>query len=53
MMEHIAKLPEIPKAALYEVPAEIDRLVASEKLKASGIEIDKLTEDQETYLKSW
>ncbi len=53
MMEHIARLPEIPKAALYEVPSEIDRLVASEKLKASGIEIDKLTDEQETYLKSW
>lgn len=53
MMEHIARLPEIPKAALYEVPSEIDRLVASEKLKASGIKIDELTEAQEKYLKSW
>lgn len=53
MMEYIARLPEIPKASLYEVPSEIDRLVASEKLKASGIVIDKLTEEQETYLKSW
>ena len=53
MMEHIARLPEKLSPALYEVPAEIDRLVASEKLRAEGIKIDELTKDQEEYLKSW
>ncbi len=53
MMEHIARLPEKLSPALYEVPAEIDRLVASEKLRAEGIKIDELTEAQEKYLKSW
>ena len=53
MMEHIARLPEKLSPGLYEVPGEIDRLVASEKLKASGISIDSLTSEQEEYLKSW
>lgn len=53
MMEYIAKLPEKLSPALYDVPAEIDRLVASEKLRAEGITIDSLTAEQEEYLKSW
>ncbi|MBQ8004219.1 MAG: adenosylhomocysteinase [Oscillospiraceae bacterium] len=53
MMEHIASLPEKLSPALYEVPTEIDRLVAREKLRAEGIKIDTLTEEQENYLKSW
>lgn len=53
MMEHIAKLPEKLAPALYEVPPEIDRLVASAKLRAEGIKIDSLTAEQEEYLKSW
>ncbi len=53
MMEHIAKLPEKLSPALYEVPEEIDGLVAREKLKAVGITIDELTSEQEEYLKSW
>lgn len=53
MMEHIASLPEKLAPALYEVPPEIDRLVASEKLRAEGIKTDTLTSEQETYLKSW
>ena len=53
MMEHIARLPEKLSPALYEVPTEIDRLVASEKLAAEGIKIDNLTSEQEEYLKSW
>jgi adenosylhomocysteinase len=35
------------------VPAEIDHEVARLKLRAMGIEIDELTTEQETYLKSW
>ena len=53
MMEHIAKLPEKLSPALYEVPPEIDTLVAREKLRATGINIDSLTTEQEKYLKSW
>ena len=38
---------------VIDVSAEIDDVVATRKLAAWGIEIDKLTEDQESYLNSW
>ncbi|CFW97648.1 Adenosylhomocysteinase [Syntrophomonas zehnderi OL-4] len=38
---------------VYNVPAEIDRQVAYLKLKADGIEIDELTNEQKKYLQSW
>lgn len=37
---------------VYNVPYEIDSLVARLKLKSMGIEIDKLTEEQKKYLES-
>jgi len=38
---------------VYDVPKEIDERIAKLKLEAMGIEIDRLTEDQEKYLQSW
>ena len=38
---------------VIDVSAEIDDVVATRKLAAWGIEIDALTEDQESYLNSW
>jgi adenosylhomocysteinase len=38
---------------VYPVPPEIDREVARLKLRAMGVEIDTLTDEQETYLHSW
>ncbi len=38
---------------VYKVPLEIDSEVARLKLQAMGIEIEKLTPEQEKYLKSW
>ncbi len=38
---------------LYLVPAELDRQVAELKLSSLGIEIDRLTPDQEAYIQSW
>ncbi len=43
------KLP----VAVHTVPAEIDNQVASLKLAAMGIAIDRLTPEQEKYLSSW
>ena len=37
---------------VYSVPDDIDQAIASLKLAALGIEIDELTEEQETYLNS-
>jgi adenosylhomocysteinase len=41
------------KAKVYPVPEEIDTEVAKEKLKAIGIQIDKLSKEQTEYLRSW
>jgi adenosylhomocysteinase len=38
---------------VYDVPDDIDAEVARLKLKAMGIEIDTLTEEQQRYLTSW
>jgi adenosylhomocysteinase len=38
---------------VYSVPGEIDREIARLKLDAMGVEIDKLTPEQEKYLNSW
>ena len=38
---------------VIDVSAEIDNVIASRKLAAWGIEIDKLTSEQEKYLNSW
>ncbi|HXF38054.1 MAG TPA: adenosylhomocysteinase [Actinomycetota bacterium] len=41
------------EAAVHPVPGEIDAEVARLKLRAMGIEIDRLTPEQEEYLRSW
>lgn len=38
---------------VYEVPEEIDKKVAHMKLSALGITIDKLSKEQEEYLRGW
>ncbi len=38
---------------VYDVPKEIDKEVATLKLKSMGIKIEKLTADQKKYLTSW
>ena len=35
------------------MPTEIDKEVARLKLRAMGVDIDKLTPEQATYLNSW
>ncbi|RKY87506.1 adenosylhomocysteinase [candidate division KSB1 bacterium] len=41
------------KPKVYSVPEEIEKWVAKIKLETMGISIDKLTQEQEKYLKSW
>ncbi|MBU0708285.1 adenosylhomocysteinase [Patescibacteria group bacterium] len=48
-IDHQGKL----EGKVYRLPQEIDDDIARLKLKAMGIEIDKLTAEQEKYLKSW
>ena len=38
---------------VYEVPKAVEDWVASLKLSSMGIRIDRLTQEQETYLSSW
>jgi len=38
---------------VYRIPEEIDKEIASLKLKGMGIEIDVLTDEQQRYLSSW
>lgn len=49
IVEHHAQLHN----EVYSVPKEIDEEVARLKLKAMGIEIEELTEEQKRYLSSW
>ncbi|NLE05231.1 MAG: adenosylhomocysteinase, partial [Crenarchaeota archaeon] len=50
--ENIAQAAKM-KPKVYTVPKEIDESVAELKLKAMGITIDTLTEEQKKYLSTW
>jgi adenosylhomocysteinase len=52
-MEYLAKNQGTLKTQVYSVPPDIDKQVARLKLDAMGINIDKLTPEQEKYLTSW
>jgi adenosylhomocysteinase len=52
-VEYIIKQGRNLKPDVYPVPIEIDNQVALLKLKAIGIEIDKLTDKQKHYLSSY
>ena len=41
------------EVGVHRVPLEMDERVAEIKLRASGVEIDKLTERQKDYINSW
>jgi len=51
--EYMAKNAGKLERRVYSVPCEIDEDVARLKLAASRIEIDRLTAEQEAYLRSW
>lgn len=51
--EYMAKNADKLGKQVYSVPAEIDAEIARIKLEAMGINIDKLTAEQEKYLNSW
>jgi adenosylhomocysteinase len=52
-VEYIVKNADKLEKKVYGVPGEIDREIARLKLDAMGVEIDKLTPEQEKYLNSW
>ena len=51
-VEYMAKTEKMPPK-VYTVPNNIDETVAELKLKAMGINIDKLTPEQQKYLATW
>jgi len=51
-VEYLSKNPKL-ESKVYNVPKEIDETVARLKLKAIGVEIGTLTEEQKKYLSSW
>jgi adenosylhomocysteinase len=52
-LEYLARHGQALSPAVHPVPAEIDRQVAALKLRAEGIVVDTLTEQQQQYLRSW
>jgi adenosylhomocysteinase len=48
-LQHKGKLEH----KVHVLPKKLDQEVAKLKLDAMGIEIDKLTKEQEKYLSSW
>ncbi len=52
-LEYMVKNKDKLELKVYPVPQEIDKQVASLKLTSMGINIDKLTPEQEKYLTSW
>jgi len=51
--EYMVKNASQLKPQVYSVPEPIDRHIAKLKLDSMGIQVDKLTPDQEQYLSSW
>lgn len=51
-IEYMAKNGADMKPGVYQVPEEIDSLVAEIKLRSMGVKIDRLTAEQKEYLES-
>jgi len=51
-LEYLIKNNDLENG-VYNVPEEIDKRVALMKLHSLGLEIDRLTEEQQRYLASW
>jgi adenosylhomocysteinase len=52
-VEWVAKNHQMLAPAVYVLPREIDEEIARLKLKAMGVSIDQLDEEQQAYLASW
>ncbi len=52
-VEYIVKNAKKMDNKVYDVPEKLDKTVAKMKLKALGVKIDELTQEQRNYLHSW
>ena len=51
--EWVAKNIDTLENKVYSVPEDIDKEISSIKLKTMGVNIDRLTPEQEKYLSAW
>jgi len=51
--EYLVRNHQTLEKKVYSVPSEIDQEIARMKLLSMGIQIDRLTKDQQHYLASW
>lgn len=51
--EYLVKHSTELEHKVYPVPGDLDREIATLKLRAMGVEIDVLSEEQQEYLSSW
>ncbi|MGB9402709.1 MAG: adenosylhomocysteinase, partial [Candidatus Acidiferrales bacterium] len=52
-VEHLIKHASTLQNQVYSVPEPIDKQIAKLKLESMGVQVDKLTAEQEHYLASW
>ena len=52
-LEYIDMSAQTLEPDVYDVPDHLDKLVADIKLQTMGIRIDKLTKEQQAYIRSW
>ncbi len=52
-IEHLVENHGMMDDRVYSVPYKIDKIIAETKLKSMGVKIDKLTDDQISYLGGW
>ncbi len=53
MVKNGKKLAKDHQPAVYSIPEEIDKRIATLKLASLGVSIDTLTNEQKKYLESW
>jgi len=51
--EHMLRNGADMSPQVYRIPEDVDKEIARIKLEAMGVQIDKLTPEQETYLNQW
>ncbi len=52
-LEHLVKNHATLQPKVYNVPEELDQMVARTKLRVMGVRIDELTAEQRKYLQGW
>jgi adenosylhomocysteinase len=52
-LEYIDMSAQTLEPEVYDVPDHLDKLVADIKLQTLGVKIDKLTKEQQAYIRSW